>query len=255
MIKEETIKAAVQVASDKLPKTVNNIDDLLSGIVGFFDVLITPLHALKDIRDIKYEEFKNNLKDKAKKIPEEHIKQSLDLRIVGPTLEALKYSFLYDDLREMFENLLVSSIDDREIVFPSFVDIIKQLNEDEAKILKYISEKDGNSFPIVNLIYRLTEGGFYEVLTNFTNIGDEICDIPDLMSSYLDDFIRFGLISIPPYKSFSDKNIYTELKEHKKVIEAKSVAFEKEGEYEINEGIFVLTKFGKLFIDSCVKTK
>lgn len=74
-------------------------------------------------------------------IPEEKIVEP-DLMIAGPTLEALKYTYDKDELRNMYLNLLTSSMnkDIEEKAHPSYVEIIRQLTPLDAKVFKRLQD-------------------------------------------------------------------------------------------------------------------
>lgn len=89
----------------------------------------------------KLEAFEDDLKEKIKDIPEENI-QIPPTMIAGPTLEALRYTYDEDVLREMYENLLASSMDNRIAIqaHPAFVDAIKQMCPLDVVIFNRILE-------------------------------------------------------------------------------------------------------------------
>ena len=80
-----------------------------------------------------------------------------DYYTVGPAIESLKYTIQDDELRDLFEKLLVSTLDNRKQVFPSFVEIIRQLSPDEAKLLKELKEEISD-YPLVDVIFDLKDG-------------------------------------------------------------------------------------------------
>lgn len=255
MEKVELIKETASLAAEHLPKTTNSVDNVVASIVNIFDVLLTPFQYLKLYKDYKMEKFKNNLIAKANRIPKEHIKEKVDLNIVGPTLEALRYTIFEDDLREMFENLLVSSIDKREDVFPSFVDIVRQLSSDEAKLLKYLSNKD-DTFPLIDLNYLIGEqGSYYEQIVDFTDIGSGVLEKPELISAYLYDISRFGIIDIQNDCFIDDDSLYNKLENNNIIQQAKCKQQSLPGKYEIRKKRFIITAYGKSFINACVIEK
>jgi hypothetical protein len=68
----------------------------------------------------------------------EHRRLRPPLAIAGPTIEAAKYATEQPEICALLANVLVSSMDAATSgsVHPAFIDIIKQLTTDEAKILK-----------------------------------------------------------------------------------------------------------------------
>lgn len=245
----------INAVADKLPKTVSALDGVLSTVVGVFDLLLTPFQIAKIYKDQKLEEIKEHIKEKAEKIPQESLKEA-DLSIVGPALEAMKYTVMNDDLNELFENLLVSSLDKRKNVFPGFVDIIRQINSDEAKLLKCLASSDTDSFPVISLRCETIDGkGGLDIVSNFTCIGYGICEKPELTTSYLVDLARSGLIEFVNGKYLIDEKLYDPLINHEEIKSVDNEGFRKQGlkDYKIVKGFFRITEYGKEFINACIK--
>src|SRR5207249_1471573 len=76
--------------------------------------------------------------------------------IAAPAVEAARFKSEEPDLQEMFANLLATAIDQRVRgrALPAFIEVLKQLTSDEAKLLKKI--ETGLAVPIVH-IRRSTE--------------------------------------------------------------------------------------------------
>ena len=211
MSKNEKVEI-IKEAMDKLPKTVTALDNVLSTVVNVFDLLLTPFQIAKIYKDAKVEEIRKNIIEKSKDIPEESLKESADLSVVGPALEAMKYTIMNDDLNELFENLLVSSLDKRKNVFPGFVDIIRQINSDEAKLLKFLANSKRDTFPLITLrCEKIDSIGGVDILSNYTNIGKGVCEKPELSTTYLVDLARFGLIEFIKGKYLTDEKLYEPL--------------------------------------------
>jgi len=252
---KEIIEGTANAIAEHLPKTAETADSVLSTVIGIFDVMLTPFQMLKIFKDSKMKEFKENLAKKIERIPEEARKDTIDLKVVGPALEALKYTFLEDDLREMFENLLASSIDKREDVFPSFIDIVRQLSSDEAKLLKYLSV-NGTDYPLIDLNYTYDANDAFDVeLSNFTDIGYGVIEKPELISAYLRDLDRFGIIEIQTGVYLAEDIVYKKLENHPFIQDRKTKIYKDPGKYEIEKKKFTITDYGKAFINSCVIDK
>ena len=255
MSKKEIIEGTAEVVVKHLPKTTSSIDNVVCSIVDIFDTLLAPFQALKIYKDAKIKELKDGLEKKIKQIPEEDLKDGADLNVIGPALEALKYTFMNDELREMFENLLASSIDKRKCVFPSFADIIRQLNSDEAKLLKYFS-KHGKDYPLVDLHYVLENGkGYREISVNFSNIGYGLLENPEMISAYLNDLNRFGLIDIPSGVYLTNDELYHDLENHQFIAEKKNMIFFEKGKFEIKKKKMVITDYGLAFFVACINNE
>ena len=170
-----------------------------------------------------------------------------------PAIQQLSYSLDSKDLREMYANLLASSmnIDTKTNVHPSFVDIIKQLCPDEAKLLKYLSNNPTQ--PLIDVILKYKKGsGYIEQIKNFTIIADNLCDNPSEIFSYLDNLERLKLINILDNVYINDTSLYKPLEEHPVIKEIMSSKVENTFSYEIRKHSFELTAFAKNFIKVCL---
>ena len=84
---------------------------------------------------------------KLQNIPLENI-QTPDPAVAGPSLESLRYTGHKESLSEMYANLIATSMDSQssEDAHPGFVEIIRNLNSEEAKILSFLMhEKIGDT--------------------------------------------------------------------------------------------------------------
>ena len=75
------------------------------------------------------EKFQKDLSEKAECIPPEHLVEP-KASVAGPTLQGLAFTHEEPNLKEMFLNLLATSMDGRraDLAHPAFVEIIKQLD-------------------------------------------------------------------------------------------------------------------------------
>ena len=155
------------------------------------------------------------LREKISKIPEEKICEP-ESYVAIPAIQQISYCENSEDLRNLYANLLASSmnIDTKWNVHPSFVDIIKQLNPDEAKIMKNLVPNPMMTYPLVDvrLNQKNSQGGL-TLLTNFTDVSLEIIDNPGNICSYIDNLERLKLIEIPALLSLTDPKSYENIKE------------------------------------------
>ena len=95
------------------------------------------------------------IESRVDKIPEEHLTEP-PAHIAVPAIQQLAYCYDSEELRGMYANLLLSSMDDRtaEYVHPSFVQLLKEISPDEAKLLSTLAGSDDAehaSIPLVDL--------------------------------------------------------------------------------------------------------
>ena len=189
--------------------------------------------------------------DKAAQIPEEKLSEP-EAYVAVPAIQQLSYCYDSEELREMYANLLVSSmnVDTKYNVHPSFVDIIKQLTPDEAKLLKKLSSQ--NNYPLIDVVLRKKDGGYVTLVHNFTNIAENVCDCPSEIFAYLDNFERLKLIAIPIGVYLKNDELYKSLEEHMAIQKLLNQTVQEGEKIEIEKGKFELTAFGKNFIKVCL---
>ena len=248
----ESAKAVVvEGYNDMLKPTLKSVGNIIALPFQAIDAALEKPKMWVIEKQYNFEKTREILAQKLKYVPEEKIVPPENY-VAVPALQQISYCFDSDELREMYANLLASSmnIDTKYNVHPSFVDIIKQLTPDEAKLLKKLSSDD--NYPLIDVVLRKKEGGYITLVHNFTNVGDDVCDCKTEIFSYLDNFERLKLITIPQGVYINDDEIYKPLREHLyiKAIFNKSVA---EGDkIEIKKGKFELTAFGKNFMKMCL---
>lgn len=209
-------------------------------------------------QDQNLQNYIKDVGEKTQDIPEKFLKEP-ELHIVGPAIEASKYYIDSKELREMFANLIASSVDSRKsgITHPSFVEIIKQLSSDEAKLISLL---DGKSpIPIIKLrVYSLdpTDITFAEPLINFSVFPYEAgCVHPDSGPSYLENIERLGLVNLSYSMYSTNDHAYDAVESHPIVTGWRKTVTNLGKRLEIQQGALTRTAFGQNFYESCVSTK
>ena len=176
--------------------------------------------------------------------------------IVGPALEHIRFRASEPEIQDLFANLIATAMDRRlkQRIFPNFVEILKQLTPDEAKILKYM--RTATNCPVVD-IYRHTDKGRKLAYRRLTLVPrDAGCEFTFLGASYLDNLARLGLIEfLPNGSSYVEDGTYAEVESHPEHAALRdalndppnglSGTFERSG--------FLLTSLGFDFVQACVK--
>jgi hypothetical protein len=139
-----------------------------------------------------------SLKKRLEKIPEDK-RKSPEPEIAVPLLQALTYTAQNETLREMYINLLANSMDKNHenIVHPSFVEIIKQMNTLDAKVFEKLSQ-DFSYQQIINPTISITnEQKFFSNATPDWYIGWTIDGYSefDVSASFV-RISKFGLIEL-----------------------------------------------------------
>lgn len=185
------------------------------------------------------------LAEKLKRIPEEKIVEP-EPYVAVPAIQQLSYSLDSEELRELYANLLASSMnaDTKGDVHPAFVDIIKQLAPDEAKLLRYFSEQ--KAIPAVEVRERSENGTGFRIFAklNFT-IPDGLLDVPQNYLVYVGNLIRLQLVEIPADTHYSNESLYKPLENPIIYLGAHTerLMFERK--------IVKISPFGRLFVKIC----
>lgn len=113
------------------------------------NLLWGPLERNQLISPDKKEIFLRNFKEKYDKIPPEKLRMT-DLKIVWKIMDKIKYNLDSDELREMFENLLVSGMTKGKDVHPLSLMLLTKWH----RKMQSCSEPTMAPYIIQNTIYR-----------------------------------------------------------------------------------------------------
>lgn len=201
---------------------------------------------------------------KIEDIPKENL-QEPSLAVAGPTLEKSKYYYEEKELRELFANLLTSSMDKSksQFVHPSFPDIIQNLSSEDARFLKEISSLE--CIPFCELRFQIREKenftSFFSYINNGITLSKFILNLSypeEYMYDFnpiIDNLSRLKLISIPEthyadieiYEPFINNPFFTyyqnELMNNPDILKK---------EITLIKGKIEITSFGQNFINACV---
>lgn len=207
-----------------------------------------------------YDKIKNFVQDKVaeklENIPPERI-QAPNPSVAGPVLESLRYNGHDADLREMYANLLATSIDSNTArdAHPGFVEIIKSMSPDEARILKTFLVI--HSKPLIDIQMHNTGGGYHTLSPNVSIIGAEAgCSYNDLVPNYLNNLCRLGLLEIDNISRLKEDKLYQPIEEAPDVKQLKDLLNEKEGvNVKLKRKKVEITQLGKQFAGACIADK
>jgi len=249
-----------QVTSDALQLLPKAYDDLLKPatqelgkgletIAKALNIVLSPLAGMVWGFD-RLKEFLDE--DVSRRLAERRTKKitTPTPSVAVPTLFALTYLGSESELRDLFANLLVSATDAESaaMVHPAFVEIIKQLSADEAKILS--SLRNQKYFPII-CEGNYSDGDYHDAHSMLSEIYKDfngVCTSAGVKEGietdhYLDNLLRLRLFEV---KEVGD----VELKQRPSWFYN-----EDDSELEIErtryEALYV-TKLGIRFLDICV---
>lgn len=208
-------------------------------------------------KKIKYafdiEKLKKSLEEKTEAIPLKN-RVEPNTQIICQALDDSKYCVEDEDIREMFANLITSTMDSRfsKTVHPSFSLILKQMSSTDAKFL--LKFRTSNQLPICNIKEDYLESDAQ--LTLFSDYYVEQIDHSE-QTIYDNAFTistlrRLGLINVTYSRYLAANNIYDVFNES---LFFRGYSDAKNGDPDISitlvKGIMELTHLGKNFLKTC----
>jgi len=145
---------------------------------------------------------------------------------------------------------------------PAFVEVIKQLTPDEAKLVALFAQD--RPFPMLDLRWEHKPGlasgktGGQDVLVNYSFLGrDAGCEFRELTPAYIDNLCRLGLCEVPPLFKFTGDGVYSELEASPEVLAMKELIERKNPDVivRLNRKGMRVTQLGRQFIRACVIPK
>lgn len=257
---DEVMECVKEIAKDAYDDggrvIVKPTGELVSLIPRTIKAALAPLEKWILQREYNVKEVEKLLEKKLENIPPEQI-ESPQAHIAVPAIQYISYCMDNEELRDMYANLLANSMNKvvKNGVHPGFVEIIKQLTPDEAKMLRYLSIYD--IVPTITLRSKREKGGGIDVIKNFSNITELTqCENPLEVNAYFNNLIRLGLLEqSSALSSLTEKSLYEPLKNHPHIkagMEAISVQSNMGNKADIQEGYMRLTDYGKAFCKICI---
>jgi hypothetical protein len=249
---------AVPIYQDALQPAVKEVGTALQMVAKTVHIALAPVSALVwGFEQIK-EFVSTKVAEKLRHVPPENIATPKP-NVAGPALESLKYTGHEETLRDMYANLLAASMDTRTAAgaHPAFVEIIKQLTPDEARLLQLFSAP--RPLPLIDVRYEYktptaTKSGGQDVLVHFSLLGWEAgCELPRLTPAYIDNICRLGLAEVPAFFKYTSPGVYEPLESHSDVLLAiEHVKTSEEWKPVINRKGLKVTALGEQFCRICV---
>lgn len=201
------------------------------------------------------EVFKAGLTKKLEEKPEDCLIEP-HLQVVGQAMDSAKYCLNEEEIRKMFENLIVNAADKRyqSQVHPSFPTMIAQMSPLDAENLALLRNRD--AYPIVS--YQLItseDGGYADGFKNFFlgNANMQSFQDFELQAASMTSLNRLGLTEISYSEHFSDNAVYEPFK-HTLVMEEMQKIVRNQSMYkrvDFQRGLVRLTPMGKTFVRVC----
>ena len=204
---------------------------------------------LRAENEIDVENLRTNTLQEVATIPPENI-QEPPLKILGPALEASKYYIEEEELRSMFAKILASSFDNRKnsIIHPSFVEIIKQLDITDARILQSLKEQDyATDSPIPCMKAVINSDGGSKTIFPIIYFIDGTEGIEELSPS-LTNLERLGLLKIKSDAYSANDSKYDFIRNNHYVRHI----LQNYPEVSVEKMCFSITPLGENFLKVCL---
>lgn len=170
------------------------------------------------------EKFRKELINKESQISDEN-RIEPDMDIVTSTLDSARFRLGKDEIRGMFSNLIISTMDRTKAddVHPSFSEMIKQLSSLDAQILcRLYSSK---SVPIASVVIDFTSGGYTEFAKHILLL-DLNNQHYESIEQVINNLLRLELIEVSYSRWILDDEEYSGYHHHPAFLEA-SLELEK----------------------------
>lgn len=245
---------AVPVYQDVVQPAAQEVGKALQTIAKTVHVALAPVSALVWGYDQIKEFVSVKVAERMKGVPPADI-ISPKPNVAGPALEALRYTGHEESLSELYANLLAASMNKNiaQGAHPAFVDIIKQLTSDEAKILHLFSR--GQPLPMITVnAKKKNEEGQETVLVNYSLLGINAgCEFPAMTPAYIDNLCRLGLADVPDFDYYTSDEFYEPLRSLPEIMQVlEQINSIPEQTADISKKMVRVTELGKQFSRICV---
>jgi len=241
---------AIPVYQDAVQPAAKELGKSLATVAKTVNIALAPISAMVWGYEKISEYVQQRVSALLEKIPRERIIVP-DAAVVGPSLEALRFTGKDETLRELYANLIATAMnqDEASSAHPSFVEIIKNICADEAILFEYLTRAIPEERTFVDAV--IGENIRFE---NFTLIDQESPIVhKKRLESYVDNLTRLGLISIPEHsRLYTYDSVFEKLENHENL---KSHPFAKFFAINIaKRKIIQITSFGRLFSKACINS-
>lgn len=198
------------------------------------------------------ERFANDLAEKTASIAEENLIEPKS-SIAAPILQGIAFTHEEPNLKEMYLSLLASTMDSRQadLVHPAFVEIVKQLNAEEATYLHIIIGRKLLEIVELRSVVNDAQRGWLPLkshIINYYNIIDEskIPLVLPLLELWVNNWIRLGLCEVN-YEITLSGNSYQWVNQRPEYLAAVADNKDTGKTIEIKKGVLTMTDLGIRF--------
>lgn len=248
----EIIKAAgdnpeVKEAGKNLGKTALTITKIINNAL----LPIAAVNFAFDKARVYFaEKFQQELSQKTSAIPPELIVEP-KASIAGPALQGLAFTHEETNLKDMYLSLLATAMDARVAseAHPAFVEIIKQLDSEEASLVRDVLQ---SLSPIARVEVRLNlaTGGWRKIATHMLNLtySETLTQVENSrIAAMVDNWIRLGLVDVDYAKHLQATDAYAWVSIRPEVVRYKREHENDADKLDFAHGIIQRTALGTQF--------
>lgn len=197
------------------------------------------------------EKFQQDISQKAATIPPEQIIEP-KASIAGPALQGLAFTHEEANLKDMYLSLLATAMDGRVAseAHPAFVEIIKQLDSEEANLIRGILQS-ANAIAIVEVrVTTVDEQGWGSLATHLLNLTSLENSSPvenPRIPAMVDNWVRLGLVDVDYAKHLKAADSYAWVENRPEVARYRQEHESETRKLSFANGIIVRTALGIQF--------
>lgn len=249
---------AVPVYQDAVQPAAQQIGKSLETVTKLVNIALVPIKVMVWGYDQIEEFITRRVSEKLKNVPEENIITPAP-EVAGPAVEALRFAGQSEDLRELYANLIANAMDSSTArdAHPAFVEMLKNLKPDEARILQEFVDKptSANGIAAIQLREEFATGGYKTLFPILTHLHSKYGVPARSVPALIDNLCRLGILEVPYGLHFSDHSDYETLMSHTDLEDLKK-EMKDEGRTLAFEKLIVRpTQFGRVFIECVVSEK
>ena len=256
IVNEVAKQIAKEVYEDGFKPIIQPTGEVIGLLPRTIKAAFSPLEKWICKKEYNVENTKKLLEKKLQRVDPKLI-ETPEPYIAIPAIQYISYCMDSEELRNMYANLLANSMNSivKNEVHPGFIEIIKQLSPDEAKILKELYFR--RTIPTITIRYENEKGEGIDIFKEFSDIAEKAnCEEKIEINKYFDNLKRLGLIDKGKGEFLVDKSLYEPLKcnEYIKSLEKIPENLKKQGytKYVVQESFIRMTKYGEVFCKICV---
>lgn len=250
----------IKIAGDdpQVKEAAKNLGQTAVTITKTINTALLPLAAVNFAFDRARQYFsggfQRDLLDRTKDIPIDSIADPKPA-VAGPALQGLAFSHEEPNLKAMYLSLIATSMDRRasHTAHPAFVEIIKQLDGQEAKLLAGLLQIPGAVPAIQIRAATIGKPGWQVKANHVMNLSDLETKEPVVergFAAMVDNWIRLGLVEVRYDQFVEGQDQYAWVEDRPEYTLLKASVETEQVKVTFQRGHAGRTDFGKMFAEA-----